>query len=218
MRYFLRNHGMNVKIHHFSIRQWVLGQTMAQQKCSVAFLHSWLYTLGGFDTCRPSSMTAHMVLMFTSIICERPTSSTFRSSTNIACHFNTVNLVQHLSQYASFDLESVLITVLLRWTQYFIAMCCAAVMSMFFTKKNPEEKHKLQNQTSTSICSDCLLPARMTSMCLRYQLAWCSTRSQVGQKKIDFLAIRFVLSIFDKKWFLAIKFDFYTNLKEQKIT
>ncbi len=35
---------MNVKIHHFSIRLCVLLRTMVQQKCGIAFLHSWLYT------------------------------------------------------------------------------------------------------------------------------------------------------------------------------
>ncbi len=45
---FLRNQGMNVKIHHFSIRLRVFSRTTVQQKCCAAFLHSWLYTLGGF--------------------------------------------------------------------------------------------------------------------------------------------------------------------------
>ncbi len=44
MHYFLRNRGMNVKIHHFSVRLCVLSQTTVQQKCGVAFLHSWLGT------------------------------------------------------------------------------------------------------------------------------------------------------------------------------
>ncbi len=48
MHYFLRNHGMIVKIDHFSIRVRVSSRTMIQQKCGVAFLHSWLYTPGGF--------------------------------------------------------------------------------------------------------------------------------------------------------------------------
>ncbi len=50
MHYFLRNHRMNVKIHHFSIRLCVLSRTTVQQKCGVAFLHSWLLTLGGLGT------------------------------------------------------------------------------------------------------------------------------------------------------------------------
>ncbi len=51
MYHFLRNHGMNVKIHHFSIRLCVLSRTTVQQKCGVAFLHSWLYIKGGFGSC-----------------------------------------------------------------------------------------------------------------------------------------------------------------------
>ncbi len=49
MRYFLRNHGTNVKIHHFSIRLCVLSRTTVQQKCGVLLLHSWFYTRRGFD-------------------------------------------------------------------------------------------------------------------------------------------------------------------------
>ncbi len=49
MHYFLRNHGMNVKIHNFSLRLCVLNRTTVQRKCGVVCLHSWLYTLGAFD-------------------------------------------------------------------------------------------------------------------------------------------------------------------------
>ncbi len=48
MHNFLRNHGMNVKIRGFSIMLCELSRTTVQQKCGVAFLHSWLYTIGGF--------------------------------------------------------------------------------------------------------------------------------------------------------------------------
>ncbi len=41
---------MNVKDHHFSIRLRVSSQTTDKQKCSVAFLHSRLFTLGVFVT------------------------------------------------------------------------------------------------------------------------------------------------------------------------
>ncbi len=37
-----------LKIHHFSMRLCVLSCTAVQQKYSVPFQHSWLYTLGGF--------------------------------------------------------------------------------------------------------------------------------------------------------------------------
>ncbi len=50
MHYFLRNHGMKAKIHHFSIKLCVLSRTTVQRKCRVAFLHSWLYTLTDFDS------------------------------------------------------------------------------------------------------------------------------------------------------------------------
>ncbi len=40
---------MNVKKHHFSIRLLVSSRTTGKQKCGVSFLHSWLFTLGGFD-------------------------------------------------------------------------------------------------------------------------------------------------------------------------
>ncbi len=36
------------KINNFSVRLCVLSRTMVQWKCGVAFLHSWLHTLGGF--------------------------------------------------------------------------------------------------------------------------------------------------------------------------
>ncbi len=49
MHYFLRNHGINVKIHNFFIGLCVLSRTTVQQKCSVAFPHSWLGTIEGFD-------------------------------------------------------------------------------------------------------------------------------------------------------------------------
>ncbi len=39
---------MNVKNHHFSIRLHVSSRTTGKQKCGVAFLHSQLFTLGGF--------------------------------------------------------------------------------------------------------------------------------------------------------------------------
>ncbi len=46
--FFLRNHVMNIKIHHFSIRLRVLNRITVQQKCVITFLHSWLYMLKGF--------------------------------------------------------------------------------------------------------------------------------------------------------------------------
>ncbi len=53
---FLRNHGMNVKIYHFSTRLCVLSRTLVQWICGVAFLHSWLYILGGFDPAHASTV------------------------------------------------------------------------------------------------------------------------------------------------------------------
>ncbi len=50
MHYLLRNQGMNVKIHRFSIKLYVLSRTTIQQKCGATYLHSWLYTLGGFGS------------------------------------------------------------------------------------------------------------------------------------------------------------------------
>ncbi len=48
MRYFLRNHGMKVKIPRFSLTLFASSRTTVQRKCGAAFLHSWFYTLGGF--------------------------------------------------------------------------------------------------------------------------------------------------------------------------
>ncbi len=55
MHYFLRNHGMNVKIHNFSIRLCVLSQTKVQCKCGTHYLSTvialysrWLW-LGAFS-------------------------------------------------------------------------------------------------------------------------------------------------------------------------
>ncbi len=45
MHYFLRNHGINVKIRRFSIKLCVLSRTTVQWKCGVAFPHSWLGTI-----------------------------------------------------------------------------------------------------------------------------------------------------------------------------
>ncbi len=44
-----RNHGMNVKVHYFSIRLCLLSRTMVQRKYGVDFLHSWHGTIEGFD-------------------------------------------------------------------------------------------------------------------------------------------------------------------------
>ncbi len=57
---FFENNRMNVKINHFSIRLCVLSQTVAQQKCGVSFLHSWLGTIEGFG-CTHSHNQMHLV-------------------------------------------------------------------------------------------------------------------------------------------------------------
>ncbi len=111
------------------------------------------------DKCWSLAVIAHTVFMFTSVICERGrpvgfalTGIAFRSFTNIACHFNTVNLAKHLSPYASFNSESVSIAILPPWTKYFVATCYLASMSMFSIKeKKKKKRHKFRNQT-TSIC------------------------------------------------------------------
>ncbi len=61
---FLRNHGMNVKTHHFSIKLCVLSWTTVQRKCAIAFLHSQFYTLGGFVTIL--SVTDHKLVFYAS--------------------------------------------------------------------------------------------------------------------------------------------------------
>ncbi len=58
---------------------------------------------------------------------------------NTACHFNTVDLAKHSSPYASFNLESVSITILSRPAQCFITTYFSALMSMFFTEKNEKK-------------------------------------------------------------------------------
>ncbi len=60
MHYFLKNYGMSVKIHHFSIRLCVPSKTTVQQKCGVTVLHSWLYTLGGFGCYKRHENTCKM--------------------------------------------------------------------------------------------------------------------------------------------------------------
>ncbi len=145
------------------------------------------------DTCRSSLMTARMVLIFTSIICEwgwqvgfAHTGTALKSFTNIEYHFNTVDLDKHLSSYyASFNSESVSITILLQRTQYFIAVRCSATMSTGFTKKtersaNSEIEHQLQYAIKCTLYNvDCCSMARTTCTYLWYQLAWCTTRRQV---------------------------------------
>ncbi len=39
---------MNVKKNHSSVKLCVLSWTMVQRECGAVFLHSWLYTVGGF--------------------------------------------------------------------------------------------------------------------------------------------------------------------------
>ncbi len=111
------------------------------------------------NTCRSSSLIARMALMFTSVIveCGWPigfvrTGTTLRFFTNIACHFNIVYLTKHSPPYyASFNSKSFSITVLPQRTQYFIATCCSATMSMFFAEKNKKE-NKVWNRTSILLC------------------------------------------------------------------
>ncbi len=117
------------------------------------------------------------------------TGSALRSFSNIACHFNILDLAKHLSPYASFNLESVLIVVLLQRTQYFTATCYSATMSMFFTQKKKKKKkrstnskieHQLQYAIRCMLYNRyCSSPAQTTRTCLYYQLAWCTTRHQV---------------------------------------
>ncbi len=47
---------MNEKNHHFSIRLPLSSQTTGKRKYGVAFLHSQLFTLGGFGITYPRSM------------------------------------------------------------------------------------------------------------------------------------------------------------------
>ncbi len=59
---------------------------------------------------------------------------------------------KHSFPYASFNSESVSIAILPWWMQYFMTTHYSATMSMFFSIKNNEKKHKFKNQTSTSTC------------------------------------------------------------------
>ncbi len=102
------------------------------------------------DTCRFSSITARMALIFSSVICEwgwpvsfARTGTALRSFTNIACHFNTVDLAKHSFPYASFNLKSVSIAVN---AIFYLNPLCSRNAHVFHQKN--EKKHKFRNQTS----------------------------------------------------------------------
>ncbi len=104
-------------------------------------------------------MTVRIVLMFTSIICKcgQPVgfariSTTFRSFTNIACRFNTIDLAKHPPLCASFNSEC----FYHHFTTTNEIFYCNALLNhnvkCFSLEKKNEKKHKFWNQTSTSIC------------------------------------------------------------------
>ncbi len=68
---------MNVKIHHFSIRLCVLSRTTVQQKCDVAFLHSWFYTLGGFANTQTIVILLLSLLTYSIDVVEHSISNTY---------------------------------------------------------------------------------------------------------------------------------------------
>ncbi len=135
------------------------------------------------DICRSSSMTARTVLMFTYVICEwgRPVGfvclgTVLRSFTNIACHFNTVDLPKHSSPYASFNLERF-------WTlfycdkrnillQHFAQLQCQCFLPKKMERStNSEIECQLQYAIKCTLRNvDCSSLARTTHMCLHYRL------------------------------------------------
>ncbi len=138
-------------------------------------------------------MTAHTVLMFTSVICKwgQPvrfprTGTALRSFTNIACHSKTFDLAKHLSSYASFHLESVSITDLPTNAIFYRNALLSHSVLAFHQKKrikrstNSKIEHQFQYATKCVLYSvDCSSLTRMTCTYLRYQLARCTTHRQV---------------------------------------
>ncbi len=87
---------MNVKIYPFSISLCVLNQTTVQRKYGVAFLHSWLYTLGVFTSahwCRP---------------CKQPMTYAANMLSSVACWSIKVSIAQFLIERQSWILQNCL--------------------------------------------------------------------------------------------------------------
>ncbi len=88
------------KNHHFSIRLRVSSRTTSKQKWGVAFLHSRLFTLGGFVTIRPITPRELRRFLFYSLCSLLSASIKLHAKLKYSSHRHTSQLWSCFSQKA----------------------------------------------------------------------------------------------------------------------